>query len=90
MLAQERLRTTFGDYHLGPMVAGLGLLVVACLALVRLAAPPLSASDASTKAFVLTAVMTWLATFFATSFIEEEHEFWFFATTTGLLLLSTR
>lgn len=90
LLAQERLRTTFGDYHLGPMLAGLILLAVACVVLLKLATLPLSLESASARAFVLPAVVTYLVTFFATSFIEEEHEFCFFATATGLLLLATK
>lgn len=89
-LAQERLRTTFGDYHIGPMLVGLVLLAFACSLLSRLAARFLSTEDDSAKAFVLPAMGVYLATFFATSFIEEEHEFWFFATATGLLSLASR
>jgi len=72
------------------MLAGLGVLSLACAGLVKLNAPFLSAEDPSVKALILTAVAVYLATLFATSFIEEEHEFWFFATATGLLLLATR
>jgi ethanolaminephosphotransferase len=72
------------------MVAGLGLLALASLALVRVVVPSLRAEDGAVRAFVLATTVIYLATFFATSFIEEEHEFWFFATATGLLLLGTK
>jgi len=35
------------------------------------------------------AVVAFVGSFFATSFIEEEHEFWYFVTATALLLLAS-
>lgn len=87
-LAQERLRTTFGDYHLLPMSLGLSLVAIACAGFVRLAMLLLAAESVATRRFFLFGLAIYLATFFATSFIEEEHEFWFFSTCTGLLLLT--
>ena len=35
--------------------------------------------------FILLALVTHVVSFFATSFIEEEHEFWFFFGVTGCI-----
>lgn len=34
--------------------------------------------------------LLYLATFFATSFIEEEHQFWYFFTGSTILVLALR
>lgn len=87
-LAQDRLMTTFGDYHLLPMAAGLFLLLGSVIATWRLARGTWRYQrDWADSAAVGLAMLVYLATFFATSFIEEEHEFWFFFTNTMLLVL---
>jgi len=40
--------------------------------------------------YISPAILVHLVSFFATSFIEEEHEFWFFTTATAFLLLAVR
>lgn len=89
-LAQERLMSTFGDYHLLPMFAGLAVLGNLVFLAGRFASSYLSHEGKTTRRAVGVALAVYLATFFATSFIEEEHEFWYFATTTLLLALALR
>lgn len=87
-LAQERLKTTFGDYKLPWMLAGLSLLGASALGFYSYAREHLPKENRWTVIGVGAGGVGYLATFFATSFIEEEHEFWYFATTTLLLLLA--
>ncbi|ORY91724.1 alkaline-phosphatase-like protein [Leucosporidium creatinivorum] len=89
-LAQKRLMSTFGDYHLAPMALGLAVLALLVFLAGRFAIPYLSREGTTTRRAVGAALAVHLATFFATSFIEEEHEFWYFATTTLLLALALR
>jgi ethanolamine phosphate transferase 2 subunit G len=82
--------STFGDYHLLPMFSGLAILGILGLLAGRLAAPHLSREGKITRRAVGAALAVYLATFFATSFIEEEHEFWYFAATTLLVSMALR
>ncbi|KAK4056544.1 major facilitator super transporter protein [Microbotryomycetes sp. JL221] len=88
--AQNVLLSTFGDFHLQPMLAGLALLLLASgLAVI---------SDQGTRrrdfinmtAFARFGCLAYLATFFASSFVEEEHEFWYFWTTTTFIVMTFR
>ncbi|GJN89792.1 hypothetical protein Rhopal_002781-T1 [Rhodotorula paludigena] len=87
-IAQTRLLNATSSYRLTPLCAGLALLVAAagalCLRLRRI----WSVESSSSKAIVGIALLAYLGSLFATSFIEEEHEFWYFATATVLILLS--
>ncbi|GAA6005439.1 mannose-ethanolamine phosphotransferase LAS21 [Rhodotorula paludigena] len=87
-IAQTRLLNATSSYRLTPLCAGLALLVATagalCLRLRRL----WSVESSSSKAIAGIALLAYLGSFFATSFIEEEHEFWYFATATILVLLS--
>lgn len=82
--------STFGDYHLLPMFAGLAVLATAVFFAGRFSSQYLSIEGKTTRRALGVALAVYLATFFATSFIEEEHEFWYFATTTLLLVLAMR
>lgn len=81
---------TFGDYHLVPMALGLALLGVLVFFSGGLARATWVKERATVKRAVGGALLVYFATSFATSFIEEEHEGWFFASTTLLLLLALR
>lgn len=91
-LAQERLLSTFGDYHMNPMLVGLFILSTAAIAL-SVKARLLTSSYEKSKQVVPSigiAFVLYLGSFFATSFIEEEHEYWYFMSTTFVLLLAIR
>ena len=82
--------TTFGDYHLLPIFAGLFLLGSLVVAAWCMARPTWRVRGAYETVALGAALLLYLGTMFATSFIEEEHEFWYFGTTTLLLLLALR
>lgn len=82
--------TTFGDCHLWPMVGGLALLATGAAGFAWLSFAAFAKECAGTRAWVGAAFLAYLATFFATSFIEEEHEFWYFVTVTILVLSAAR
>lgn len=87
-IAQDRLLTTFGDYHFGPMVGGLGLLGAAtALAFVNTRSSMCLQGTFLWRSVVFIST-AYLASFFASSFVEEEHEFWFMAASSTLLVLA--
>ncbi|KDE09092.1 hypothetical protein MVLG_00808 [Microbotryum lychnidis-dioicae p1A1 Lamole] len=89
--AQDRLMSTFAESDLRPMVFGLILQAsTAAQALLR-TRRTLDGSSSSTCRFLVAAtLLVYLGTYFATSFIEEEHEFCFFGAASSLLLLASR
>ncbi|SGY79513.1 BQ5605_C008g05153 [Microbotryum silenes-dioicae] len=89
--AQDRLMSTFAESDLRPMVFGLILQAsTAAQALLR-TRRTLDGSSSSTGRFLVAAtLLVYLGTYFATSFIEEEHEFCFFGAASSLLLLASR
>lgn len=82
--------TTFGDYHIVPMLAGLVLLFAGAIGLFALSVREASRDSTTTRRMVGGLFLLYLATFFATSFIEEEHQFWYFFTGSTLLVLALR
>lgn len=85
--AQDRLMSTFGDYNLLPMTSGLVLLALASLVALADAQEAWRTETASLRHTVAILLTTYLATFFASSFVEEEHELWF-AGSAGLVWLA--
>lgn len=72
------------------MLGGLALLAAAAAGFVLLCSTVLSKEGAGIRVWVGAGLLAYLGTFFATSFIEEEHQGWYFVTTTILLLSSAR
>ncbi|GAA5986715.1 hypothetical protein JCM5350_000509 [Sporobolomyces pararoseus] len=87
-LAQDELLGSLGGYRMSYLISGLLVLSVSAAGLVTLSYLSARKKESSrTKSLVGLAVLVHLVSFFATSFIEEEHEYWFFVTVTGCLLL---
>ncbi|BGP39055.1 major facilitator super transporter protein [Rhodotorula kratochvilovae] len=89
-VAQSRLLASSSSYHRKPLFAGLAFLILASVASVARLRRLWSVESCGAKFTVAAALVAYLGSFFATSFIEEEHETWYFASTTGLLLLVLR
>ncbi|GAA6046359.1 hypothetical protein JCM3770_004881 [Rhodotorula araucariae] len=89
-LAQSRLLASSSSYHPTPLFSGIFILVLASLASLSRLRRLWSAESRGAKFGVAAAFGVYLGTYFATSFIEEEHSIWYFATATGLLLLLIR
>ncbi|KAM0788708.1 hypothetical protein ACM66B_002803 [Microbotryomycetes sp. NB124-2] len=83
-LAQEQLLGTFGDYHMRPMLFGL-ILLCASSFLVCFATCNGPLCQERRGLILCIGLVVYLATFFASSFVEEEHEFWYFAAATAFL-----
>ena len=89
-LAQDRLLSTFGDHNLGAMAGGIAVLLVSALSFACLARRTVALDSRLVKASVGGAFVMYLGSFFATTFLEEEHEIWFFFAATGTLLVVLR
>ncbi|GAA5837763.1 hypothetical protein JCM5353_008275 [Sporobolomyces roseus] len=87
-LAQEELLVSFGDYKLPYLFASIVVFLVSAIGLVCLSISTARSENPRSKKLVGAAILLHLVSFFATSFIEEEHEFWFFAAATAFLLLA--
>jgi hypothetical protein len=83
--SQAVLLATFLSSRLLPMLAGLGLMASSALAFIWLAR--LSLSDSSTRAIVGAKIL-YVASTFSTSFIEEEHAFWYWISCTTWIFLA--
>lgn len=88
--AQSRLLSTFGDYHINLMIAGLALLAISATALLHRSRPILRSEDKSVLFSAGLTMILYLGSMFATSFIEEEHQFWYYFTGTFCILLAAR
>ncbi|GAA5950803.1 hypothetical protein JCM21900_002023 [Sporobolomyces salmonicolor] len=89
-LAQERLLISFADYHLPYLMSGVFLLLLSSLGFLALSYPIWRTESLLVRRGVGAALVAYLGSFFATSFIEEEHEYWYFVTATALLVLALR
>ncbi|GAA6005051.1 hypothetical protein JCM10207_008493 [Rhodosporidiobolus poonsookiae] len=89
-LAQARLLSASGSYHPLPLRLGLVLLSSAALLALYILRPCWRFERTGIKLLVGGAVVVYLGSFFASSFIEEEHEGWYFGLATALLLLAFR
>ncbi|TNY18613.1 alkaline-phosphatase-like protein [Rhodotorula diobovata] len=87
--AQARLLASSSSYHLRPLFCGLALLLLASLASLYRLRRVWTVESRGSRFAVGAAVVAFVGSFFATSFIEEEHEFWYFVTATALLLLAS-
>ncbi|KAL8290216.1 hypothetical protein RQP46_003155 [Phenoliferia psychrophenolica] len=84
-LVQDRLLSTFGDHDLVSMSLGLSILFLTAISLAVLARPYV---DSNQALVVGGAFAMFLGSRFATTFLEEEHEIWFFFTATAIGLLA--
>ncbi|GAA5927520.1 mannose-ethanolamine phosphotransferase LAS21 [Sporobolomyces koalae] len=87
-LAQVELLASFAEYRMRPLLASIILFSTAALIAVWNFYMINKPSTSSASVIVGGAVLAHLGSFFATSFIEEEHEFWFFATATSFVVLA--
>lgn len=89
--AQERLLEATIGYNLISMAMGILLLAIPAIGFLLLSRPLLPSSGVMLAPAAMGATMlVYLGSFFASSFIEEEHETWYFVTATAFLLLATR
>ncbi|SCZ98703.1 BZ3500_MvSof-1268-A1-R1_Chr7-1g09245 [Microbotryum saponariae] len=89
--AQDRLMSTFAESDLRPMVFGLILQAsTAAQAPLRTRRTVDGSSSLTCRFLVAATLLVYLGTYFASSFIEEEHEFCFFAAASSLLFLASR
>ncbi|GAA5962537.1 hypothetical protein JCM3765_003721 [Sporobolomyces pararoseus] len=87
-LAQDELLGSLGGYRMGYLTSALLVLSVSAVGLAALSyRSARKEQESRTKRLIGLAVLVHLVSFFATSFIEEEHEYWFFATATSCLIL---
>ncbi|KAJ8294551.1 GPI ethanolamine phosphate transferase 2 [Rhodotorula toruloides] len=89
-LAQDRLLASSSSYQLFPLYSGLLILVFASIGALSLCQRVWQVETKQTRWTVGLALVAYLGSFFATSFIEEEHELWYFFGATGLVLLAIR
>ncbi|GAA5971852.1 hypothetical protein JCM11641_001538 [Rhodosporidiobolus odoratus] len=89
-LAQSYLLSTASSYQLFPLYLGLGILILSSSYTCYLLKPHWRFERLSSRIFVASALAVYLGSFFATSFIEEEHEGWYFIGATGMILLALR
>ncbi|GAA6063504.1 hypothetical protein JCM10212_004766 [Sporobolomyces blumeae] len=86
--AQDQLMNSVGDYNLVYLALSCAGLALTSAYLVKLSITSAREERPVTKRLVTLALAAHLGSFFATSFIEEEHEFWYFVTATSCLLLA--
>ncbi|GAA5837514.1 hypothetical protein JCM3766R1_006829 [Sporobolomyces carnicolor] len=84
-LAQDELLVAFGDYRLGHLAGALVAFAIAALTFASYSHTIVGQPLSREVCFILLALVTHVVSFFATSFIEEEHEFWFFFGVTGCI-----
>lgn len=89
-VAQARLLASSSSYHLRPLFSGLTILAVASLASLFHVRHVWSVETARARLAVGVVLVVFLGSLFATSFIEEEHEIWYFLSVTALLVSMTR
>ncbi|BGO98544.1 GPI ethanolamine phosphate transferase 2 [Rhodotorula toruloides] len=89
-LAQDRLLASSSSYQLFPLYTGLLILVFASIGALSLCRRVWQVETKRTRWTVGLALVAYLGSFFATSFIEEEHELWYFFGATGLVFLAIR
>ncbi|KAM0745944.1 alkaline phosphatase-like protein [Meredithblackwellia eburnea MCA 4105] len=88
--AQETLLTTFGNHDLTAM--GVGLLILSLPVIIFswiTLLTPLGISSGPGRTLALSLVL-YVGSFFATTFLEEEHEIWFFFTTSAIVWMLLR
>ncbi|OAD72598.1 hypothetical protein PHYBLDRAFT_96729, partial [Phycomyces blakesleeanus NRRL 1555(-)] len=93
--AQSYLVDTSSDYGLGYMLTGLGLICISTILLVRLSLTPESENSCQehkswlhTKLFVMVSIVGYIASMFASSFVEEEHLIWYYCLQTIFVILA--
>ncbi|GAA5892934.1 mannose-ethanolamine phosphotransferase LAS21 [Sporobolomyces salmoneus] len=87
-LAQDELLVSFGNYRMNYLIAAILAFTVSSIAFVASSIGEARKEDTRTTNLIGLAVIAHCLSFFATSFIEEEHEFWFFVTITACILSS--
>ncbi|GAA5923533.1 hypothetical protein JCM3775_000418 [Rhodotorula graminis] len=89
-VAQARLLASSSSYHLRPLFLGLAILVLASFVTLMHVRRIWSVETHRARLAVAVAVLVFLGSLFATSFIEEEHEIWYFLSATALLVSTPR
>ncbi|KAK5954384.1 major facilitator super transporter protein [Knufia fluminis] len=87
--AQSQLSGTASKYDLRSMLLGAGLLVVAIMVTATLGLTGATADNFALSTFCFT-VGTYAATMFASSYVEEEHQFWYWISSGFLVLLTIK
>ncbi|GAA5854592.1 hypothetical protein JCM8547_004901 [Rhodosporidiobolus lusitaniae] len=89
-LSQSLLLSSTSSYSLPPLYIGLALLILSSLLFLHHFQPFLRFERRSTKLAVGGALLAYLGSFWASSFIEEEHEACYFLVASGLIGLAFR
>ncbi|GAA5904720.1 hypothetical protein JCM6882_008356 [Rhodosporidiobolus microsporus] len=89
-LAQSLLLSTTSTYSLPPLLLGISLLALSSLLSLLTLRPFLARERPGVTLAVGGALVAYLGSFFASSFVEEEHEVWYFLGATGAVLLMLR
>lgn len=87
--AQEIMSSTASNYDMTKLVTGQVVATVAAIVAAAATMPTFLNSFASIIPFLLT-TLTYGAMMFASSYVEEEHHFWYWAASGWLVLLSLR
>jgi len=85
-LAQSRLLASSSSYHLKPLFFGLVALSFASLISLGRLGRIWSVETGRARQAVVGVLFAFLGSLFATSFIEEEHEIWYFVSVTALIV----
>ncbi|GAA6004814.1 hypothetical protein JCM11491_002242 [Sporobolomyces phaffii] len=86
-LAQDELLVSFGDYRMNYLFSAVLALAASSIGLLYLSCSVARSTITRSTKVVGLAIIVHLGSFFATSFIEEEHEFFFFVSATAMVLL---
>ncbi|GAA5822035.1 hypothetical protein JCM11251_004836 [Rhodosporidiobolus azoricus] len=89
-LAQSLLLSTISTYHLPYLYSGLSLLAVSSLLFLHTLCPFWRFERFGVKLAVGSGFVMYLGSYWASSFVEEEHEVWYFFGATGAVLLMLR
>lgn len=85
--AQKQLSGTASKYDTRSMLVGIVLAVLCCIPPMVLFSSDANGLTFTTYAFLFTEV-SYAATMFASSYVEEEHQFWYWISSAWLVLLA--
>jgi ethanolaminephosphotransferase len=83
------MSSTASNYDIPKLIIGLSLSFLATLLALTAAYPTLKLSLATSSPFLLTCLLYGIM-MFASSYVEEEQHFWYWAATAWLALLSVK